>query len=230
MIPRATVIAAAAIASGLASASDLPREDLGKIGPTYSIAEVNFLEWIERKLTEKERSGELEKLSEEAKEQALDSIENPDPNNLPTLAYDTEQTHDPSVVATRDITDQFGNVVVPKGKTVNPLDQIEMTREMLFFDARDERQIEWAKRRMADARERGKVPKPILVAGSYLDLMQKWEEPVYFDQNGYLLKKLGIGAVPVRVYQKTPEDRVLTLEYTGIDRAGGPNQTQGGGQ
>ena len=205
------------------SASELPREDLGKVGPTYQIAEDNLLEWIEKQLVDMEKTGELERKQEEAKRQALDSVENPDPNNLPTLAYDAVQTYDPSIMATRDITDADGNVIVPEGTTVNPLDQIPMTRELLFFDARDERQVAWAKRAFEDAKRRGKVPKPILVAGSYLDLMREWGERVYYDQGGYLLKKLGIGAVPVRVYQKTPNDRVLTLEYTGLDRAGGPN-------
>ena len=217
---------AASLSVALASpawAADPPREDLGKIGPTYQIAEDNLLEWIEQKLVDMEETGELERKKEEAKRQAIESVENPEPNNLPTLAYDAVQTHDPSIMATRDITDGQGNVIVPKGTTVNPLDQIPMTREMLFFDGRDPRQVAWAKRRFEDAKRRGKVPKPILVAGSYLDLMREWGERVYYDQGGYLLKKLGIGAVPVRVYQKTPDDRVLTLEYTGLDRAGGPN-------
>ena len=44
--------------------------------------------------------------------------------------------------------------------------------------------------------------KPILVGGSYLDLMQSWHVPVYYDQQGLLTHRLGITQVPALVSQE----------------------------
>jgi conjugal transfer pilus assembly protein TraW len=47
-----------------------------------------------------------------------------------------------------------------------------------------------------------KVPvKPILVGGSYLDLMKSWRTPMYYDQQGLLTRRLGITRVPAIVSQ-----------------------------
>jgi conjugal transfer pilus assembly protein TraW len=50
-----------------------------------------------------------------------------------------------------------------------------------------------------DAHE-GKV-KVILTGGSYLELMRRWQRPVYFDQQGKLVARLGIRQVPALVSQ-----------------------------
>lgn len=44
--------------------------------------------------------------------------------------------------------------------------------------------------------------KPILVGGSYLDLMKAWNRQVFYDQEGALVRKLGITAVPAIVSQE----------------------------
>ena len=44
--------------------------------------------------------------------------------------------------------------------------------------------------------------KPILVGGSYLDLMKSWRTPVFYDQDGLLIKRLGIQHVPAIVSQE----------------------------
>ena len=41
--------------------------DLGVIGPTYEISEPHLLQMIEQRLREKERSGELQRLEEQAR-------------------------------------------------------------------------------------------------------------------------------------------------------------------
>ena len=46
----------------------------------------------------------------------------------------------------------------------------------------------------------GKV-KLILTGGSYLDLMRRWKRPVFFDQHGQLVERLGIRHVPALVSQ-----------------------------
>src|SRR3954468_21310916 len=52
-------------------------EDLGTIGETYAIAEPHLLNYIEQTLREKEKSGELTNLEEQAKSRVIESIKNP---------------------------------------------------------------------------------------------------------------------------------------------------------
>ena len=59
----------------------------------------------------------------------------------------------------------------------------------------------------------GKV-KPILVAGSYLDLMKAWQLSVYFDQQGVLTRKFGITQVPALVSQEGMRLRIDELRLS----------------
>jgi conjugal transfer pilus assembly protein TraW len=46
--------------------SSVRAADLGTLGPTYGIAEPHLLNFIEQRLRDKERSGELQRLMKEA--------------------------------------------------------------------------------------------------------------------------------------------------------------------
>ena len=71
-----TVVLAVALTLGVA---DTRAVDLGIIGPTYEISEPHFLQMIERRLREKERSGELKRLQEQAMERSITTVTNPPP-------------------------------------------------------------------------------------------------------------------------------------------------------
>ena len=87
---------------------------------------------------------------------------------------------------------------LPPGTVVNPLDSVTLSQALLFIDARDREQVARA-RKLIDERQ-GKV-KVILTGGSYLDLMRRWQRPVFYDQQGNLTTKLGIRQVPALVTQ-----------------------------
>ena len=53
--------------------------DLGTLGPTYEIAEPHLLAFIEQRLREKERSGELQRLAEAAQARGIDTVRQPPP-------------------------------------------------------------------------------------------------------------------------------------------------------
>jgi conjugal transfer pilus assembly protein TraW len=201
---------AAIIAFILASAPVATRaEDLGAIGPTYAIKEPHLLQVIERMLREKERSGELAKLQEEAKKRVVAWIRNPAPLAGIKRAERARTFYfDPTVASDQNIADDKGNVIIPAGTRKNPLDIVSLSKHLLFFDARDERQIERAAQLVEHYQ--GKV-KPILVAGSYVELMKRWRTPVYFDQQGALVKKLGITQVPALVSQEGKRLRIDEL-------------------
>ena len=198
-----TLLCAAAIAaSGLARA-----ESLGTIGPTYPIGEQNLLDHIAARLKEKEQSGELRKFEQQARARATESVMSPKP--IPGLhRAQTARTFyfDPTYTLDRNIVDDKGAVLFPAGTRKNPLDVVSMSKHLLFFDARDQRQVIKA-RELIDLYG-GRV-KPILVAGSYMNLMKAWQTPVYYDQEGVLVRKLGITGVPAIVSQ---EGAVLRID------------------
>ena len=173
--------------------------DLGVIGPTYEISEPHLLQMIEQRLREKERSGELGRLEAEARKRGIATVKNPPPVTglRPT---DTMRTFyfDPSFTLDRNIFGPQGELLFAAGTRKNPLEVVSLSRHLLFFDARDPRQV--GRARQLIALYQGRV-KPILVGGSYLDLMQSWHVPVYYDQQGLLTRRLGITQVPALVSQ-----------------------------
>jgi conjugal transfer pilus assembly protein TraW len=174
--------------------------DLGQIGPTYPIREPHLIEALQSRLKEKERSGELKQLEAQAQARAVASVSAPRPvEGLARTASARTFYYDPTIVLDRHVFDARGRVLFPAGTRANPLEVVSLSKRLLFFDARDARQLEHARRLIDDA---GGRVKPILVGGSYLDLMKSWRVRVYYDQNGALTRQLGIAQVPAIVSQE----------------------------
>jgi conjugal transfer pilus assembly protein TraW len=194
---RATMsllVAAMSIVGGKADAVDL-----GTIGPTYEIGEPHLLAFIEQRLREKERSGELQRLAEAARARGIDTVRQPPPvEGLRTTERPRTFYVDPTFTLDRNITDPQGRLMFAAGTRKNPLEVVSLSRHLLFFDARDPRQVKHA--RELSGRYAGRV-KPILTGGSYLDLMKAWRVPVYYDQSGTLTRRFGIRQVPALVSQ-----------------------------
>jgi len=174
--------------------------DLGVLGPTYGIAEPHLLDFIQQRLRDQERSGEFQRLMREAQARGIDAVKHPSP--VPGLRA-TESARsfyiDPSFTLDRHIADAQGRLLFPAGTRKNPLDVVSLSKQLLFFDARDSRQVARARELMT--RDEGKL-KPILTGGSYLELMKAWQVPVYFDQQGTLVRRFGIRQVPALVSQE----------------------------
>ena len=173
--------------------------DLGVIGPTYEISEPHLLQMIEQRLRAKERSGELGRLEAQVRERGIATVKNPPPVTG-LRATETVRTFyfDPSFTLDRNILGPQGELLFAAGTRKNPLEVVSLSRHLLFFDARDPRQV--GRARQLIALYQGRV-KPILVGGAYLDLMQSWHVPVYYDQQGLLTRRLGITQVPALVSQ-----------------------------
>lgn len=183
--------------------------DLGVLGPTYGIAEPHLLDFIQQRLRDQERSGELQRLMREAQARGIDAVKHPSP--VPDLrATETARSFhvDPSFTLDRHIVDAQGRLLFPAGTRTNPLDVVSLSRQLLFFDARDSRQL--ARARELITRYEGQL-KPILTGGSYLELMKAWQRPVYFDQEGMLVRRFGIRQLPALVSQDGRRLRVDEL-------------------
>ena len=180
--------------------------DLGTIGPTYGISEPHLLAFIEQRLREKERSGELQRLADESRARGVAAVRQPVPV-AGVHATESARTFyvDPSFTLDRNIVDAQGRLLFAAGTRKNPLDVVSLSKRLLFFDARDRRQV--ARARELVANYEGHV-KPILTGGSYLDLMRAWRTPVYYDQQGVLTRRLGIRQVPALVSQEGARLRI----------------------
>ena len=180
--------------------------NLGTIGPTYPVAEKNLLDVIMARLRAKEASGELKRHEQEARDRAAYAVNNPrQVDGLRRAQAARTFYFDPSFTLKSNVVDSTGAVLFPAGTRKNPLEVVSLSKHLLFFDARDPGQV--ARARELIEHYQGKV-KPILVGGSYLDLMKRWNKPVFYDQEGALVRKLGIAAVPAIVSQEGQRLRI----------------------
>ncbi len=126
-------------------------------------------------------------------------------------------TFDPTYVLEEDIILPCGKLLHPKGTKVNPLENMDLNREMIFIDALDKPQEKWLMVQLEehskmqalkeDAKEEELVV--ILVSGRPLELQEKVARAIYFDQGGTITSKLGIKQVPAIAYQ---EGKLLRIE------------------
>ena len=175
-------------------------KDLGIIGVTFEIREKNLLEEIQEKLQEAKKDGRLDKFQNGVKKQMLDQVNNPKPIVGITRATENRDwIFDPSVSWPDDLKDQNGKVFYRAGTKVNPLDKISLTKALIFIDGSDEEQVAWALNQHKTRKGRVKI---ILVKGKIIELMRTKKVRFYFDQNGLLVKKFSIRAVPAFVVQE----------------------------
>jgi len=188
------------VAVALAASAHGRAVDLGTIGPLYPIAEPHLLDDIRQRLQEKERSGELKRLEQQARARGVDTVSHPKPV-AGVKPAETARTFyfDPSFMLDRNVFDDKGQLLFAAGTRKNPLEVVALSKHLLFFDGRDQRQVTRARELIAFYRGRAK---PILVGGSYLDLMKAWRLRVYYDQQGLLTRRLGITQVPAIVSQE----------------------------
>lgn len=173
--------------------------ELGVVGPTYEISEPDLIEVIQARLKRMAATGELARKQREYRDKVIGGIETPKAVPGVKTTEEPRTYHvDPALTVDRDIRNAAGEMLHTRGVKVNPLDHVSLTRKLLFFDARDSRQVAFAKRRLNDLSGKGK---PILVAGEPLKLMRTWKQTVYYDQGGSLVRRLGIRQVPAIVSQ-----------------------------
>jgi conjugal transfer pilus assembly protein TraW len=185
--------------------------DLGIHGVTYPIKEKNLLEEIQEKLQEAKKDGRLDKFQNGVKKQMMDQASSPKPvAGIVKATVNRGWIFDPSVSWPEDLRDQTGKVFYRAGEKVNPLEKISLTKILLFINGDDEAQVKWA---LTNFKKRKGKAKIILVKGRVIDLMRKNKVRLYFDQNGTLIKKFSIKAVPASVEQ---EGKMLKVKEVAI--------------
>lgn len=183
--------------------------DFGVRGTISPIEEQDPIVLIQSKLKRMEGKGDLKRHQKALQEKTRAVVERPHPVEGVSKAQEFRVFYyDPTFVVREDITDHQGRVIHKKGTKINPLETVSLSEDLLFFDGDDPEQKEWAQRTLAKSlgTQEDKTPlvKLILVKGAPLALAEEWKVPVYFDQGGLLVKKLGIRHVPARVSQEDP--------------------------
>jgi len=181
--------------------------DLGRVGPVWPVAEPDLLALIQSRLQEKQASGELARIQREFDARARRALESPAPvAGLARTRTSRSFLFDPTVTAPDTVRDPEGRVLVAAGTRVNPLDYVSLSQPLVFFDARDRDQVKAAL--ALRQRHQGRAHL-ILTGGSYVDFMKRHDLRVYYDQQGLLVRRLGIRQVPALV---TQEGRMLRID------------------
>lgn len=204
----AAMLLATSIATSIAATH---AAHLGVHGPLYPVREPDLLELIEKRLREKEKSGELARLERQMQARARQWLENPPPvEGLARTTTPRTFYHDPSYVVHETIHDHEGRIIAAPGTRINPLDHVSLTKHLLFFDARDEAQTRKALELYRHYQGRVRL---ILTGGSFVRFMKRHDIRVWYDQEGRLVRHFGIRQVPALVSQ---EDKRLRIDELAV--------------
>lgn len=206
-------------------ASSLYAKDLGNFGQTYAISELNMIDLIQKTLKQKQENGELKKLEEQFKATVKKEVLTPSPVNLVTTTKPKLLEYIPSYTVDHDTKDAQGKILYRKGTTINPFDistypkqirkyysPISYSKDLIFFDGRDKRQLNFIKALLVDLNKKNKQYKLIMTGGNIADTSKYLASRVYFDQDGKLSSQMKIQHVPTVAYQS--EDHFNLQEYS----------------
>ncbi len=177
-------------------------KDFGKQGTTFEIREEGLQAMIKRKLANLNLQEHYQKMQDLARK----SIEEPKAiENITRASKTITYNFDPSYVLDIDVYLPSGKLLYPIGTKVNPLDHLDWDDRLIFIDGTDQQQLAWVIKNYLNSKEVSEEGSPdnkiVLVAGKPLELEQKIEHPVYFDQSGALTKKFNIAHVPAIIEQ-----------------------------
>lgn len=182
--------------------------DYGQHGAVFPVAETDLLTSIKAKLEAMTASGAVDRINQELKERTISKVNRPEPvTGLTAAGAMRNWLFDPTITVSEDIKDNEGQLMVPAGTRVNPLDTVPLRQPLIFFDGDDGDERRWA------LEQRGKgSAKLILVKGAPLALMKSAQTRIYFDQGGTLVRRFGIKATPAIVVQQARQLRVTEVD------------------
>ncbi|HXH54417.1 MAG TPA: type-F conjugative transfer system protein TraW [Gammaproteobacteria bacterium] len=175
-------------------------KDLGKVGPVFEIKELDLLAWIQQKVLEATQSSEWEQLEMKMKNRLEENFKRPTPVlGLRKTVNPRRFIFNTRVSAPYDLKDDKGQIFHRKGDIVNPLEQLTLPQPLFFLDGDDAEQIAWA---LAKEETENVEAVWILVKGPVFELMKQLKRALYFDQQGWMVKKFGLEQVPAFVVQE----------------------------
>lgn len=180
----------------------LDEGDLGQRGPVEEISEPNLMDVIAKRIKAVDW--------DQKKRKAVDNVwNNVQMYPLPPAPEDRIVKIDPTIEALKDIKDADGNVLVPAGKRVNPLDIQPFNSIVIVFNPLRESEVEAAASMVKSYTQMGQKIIPVL---SEIDKTKGWK--MYND----LSKRLNH-----RVFMLTPDlkQRFRIMHTMSVVRASG---------
>ena len=214
------ILKAAILSAGYWIISPAIAKDCGTHGIIYPIEEEDPIKLIQQKLKVLKESGEMERHNRILQKKTIAAVKRPKPVEGITRATKSRIFYyDPSYIVKEDIADHQGRVFIKKGTKVNPLETVNLSQSLLFFDGDDREQVSWAQSFLSAKKSEGNPQKEaiklILIKGAPLSLSEKFKIPVYFDQGGLLTKKLGIQHTTAYVTQQGKQLRIEEIRFGG---------------
>lgn len=172
---------------------------LGVIGEVFPVAEQSFLVFIQFRLKELEKTGQLDAITQHWQQQVEEHVHRPTPLLLPHAIHPRSFLYRPEVTIDSDIKDATNHVLIAKGTTINALSQLPHYNPCwLFLNAENATELRWAKQAIQTYHN----PKIILTGGAIQDAEASLQTVIYFDQGGVITQKLGIQSTPARVTRR----------------------------
>jgi conjugal transfer pilus assembly protein TraW len=187
-------------------------EQLGVFGNVYPIQEKDAIDSIKDKIALMQKDGRMDAIKKEWTDKALSRIENgPDP--VPGIGKhkkDNVRLFNPEIELTKNITDDQGRVIAPSGTKMNPMEYMTLKREYIFIDGTDQKQVDWA---VKYSKEKGGDLKAriILVNGSPTKVSRKYDQRIFFDQDGRIVRHFSITAVPTIIRGKKGNVEIVEI-------------------
>jgi conjugal transfer pilus assembly protein TraW len=166
-------------------------QDYGIIGHTHEILEQDLVELLQQKFYQwKNLQWKQEKI--------IAKMLQPAPVEGLYTAIQTRSRHwNPIWVLPQDQMDAKGVLLATAGMTINPFHRgVQWHRDLVFVDGTSEQQVKWA---LAHWRKQQGRLKIILIRGAPIELAERWGVIFYFDQGGFLSKKLQLQQIPALV-------------------------------
>lgn len=174
-------------------------KDLGVVGQAYIILEDDFFQLVEKKYQTMKTNGEWDKTQKAWQKQIVHYADRPHPvDDVTTTQSPRVYQFDPSITLSHDIFSYDRTMIAKAGTVINPLEMMPLHKALLFINADDLKQMEWALKK--DKIFHGKT-KWILVKGSIAETVKKLKKEVYFDQGGKLVSHFKIKHVPAILQQ-----------------------------
>jgi conjugal transfer pilus assembly protein TraW len=178
--------------------------DLGVVGTVFPIKERNIMEVLQEKIASPMGEKLLHDFETRLKEAGDSKHYLPTPNT--TLTPTTEHRtylFNPSISLDRDLADHNGTRFYQAGTSVNPLNQITLSKEYLFIDGDRPHQVAWALNY-----KKNKAAMIVLVKGDPMRLMRDAGVQVFFDQEEAMAKRFQLTHVPCSMAQEGTNLRI----------------------
>lgn len=183
--------------AALTLASPLLAKDYGQLGPASPVIEPDLLTAIEQRLLAAKASGRLDAMQKQLVTRTTEKVKRPPPVlGITSAKAERSWTYDPTITVASDIFDHKGNLIIPAGRKVNPLDTVGLRQSLVFLDGDRPEQVAWAMKSTTQLNA-----KLILTSGSPFALMKAQQRRFFFDQGGKLTAKFGIRHTPAVVEQ-----------------------------